>query len=972
MSTRQSGDGGIDGNTVNGRVAGHNVMVGGISAVNGGYNFVLHGDNHFYPPSASNEVRKSVKPFAQLYFPRNEDFIERPDITEWLEKTLKNPGSRAALWGLGGIGKSQFAIRYAQDLEQRSPETFIFWIYARTRDLFITGYREIAEKLGLLPDPSEADETVLLAVRDWCNENKQWLMILDNADDATIFMNTTTSECGASEDGSAIKGKPLSEFLPCGQTGNLLITSRDKAVAQFLAGKWNARDVPAMTEHEAIQLLRKKLRDYNDEDCEVALVQALDCIPLAITQAASYIAFEEDTGLTTPATYLELFRMSDQERVSLLSEATVYDPFREPGTSPAVVTTWKITFSRIKETNADATWLLSLMSFFHNQEIPLWILEKIYAYRTDEDAGKALTKDLSLLCRYSLVTRFRIRDGDRKERHDATSRSQQYQMHALVQACTRAWLEESGKKDSFQWNFIKFLGAFHPDPCFETWTRCGELSPHVESLLNLPGLTNLDEDGATSLLRVLSCAGNYNTETGRLQRASLLLTKALDVAEDTLCPGHSCIIRAVIDIWKLRKFFSRRHSLQIKIKGLLAKLIQILGFVDKYAEKEIISCAILHRRIQIPDEDWLHGEAGISEDNIWSAITDAMNNQGKGEELLDLLEQRKSQLEMPDSDGRFQCRVRASLVSSLMKQGKWEDAEKSCRELLEYYKRTIGFRVSFLSTAQMCIAQCLTEQGKHMEATEELINVVELRREVLGPEHPNTLEAIVKLGDSLNKLGRYAQAEELLDGCLAALEKNHEGKIGSSIYYLAMITLSNSILAQKKFGSKSPEIRRKILKGLISFVILGDELDLDEDEVIEEDEPPAELSATEGTAKTLAPALPKTTSGEATISNLAHSYNNTDVAYQDNLQDWEENAAARAVEQLLVGGRLMGGNNTSRPEMKRLFTIGLGERRSLRAERALEVCMRMLREVKKGVGEDLNKDRSDVGGDEDKMEEDVE
>lgn len=91
MSTRQSGDGGIDGNTVNGRVAGHNVMVGGISAVNGGYNFVLHGDNHFYPPSASNEVRKSVKPFAQLYFPRNEDFIERPDITEWLEKNAQEP-----------------------------------------------------------------------------------------------------------------------------------------------------------------------------------------------------------------------------------------------------------------------------------------------------------------------------------------------------------------------------------------------------------------------------------------------------------------------------------------------------------------------------------------------------------------------------------------------------------------------------------------------------------------------------------------------------------------------------------------------------------------------------------------------------------------------------------------------------------------------------------------------------------------
>lgn len=408
-------------------------------------------------------------------------------------------------------------------------------------------------------------------------------MILDNADDATIFKNTTTSEASASDDGSAIKAQPpdLSDFLPRGQTGNLLITSRDKAVAQFLAGKWNARDVPAMTEHEAIQLLRKKLRDYNDEDCEVALVQALDCIPLAITQAASYIAFEEDTGLTTPAKYLELFRMSDQERVSLLSDVTVNDPFREPGTSPAIVTTWKITFSRIKETNDNAAWLLSLMSFLHNQGIPQWFLEKIYAHcPAVTNVGQALANDLGVLCRYALITRFRTGNEGREELHDGTAQSRQYYMHGTIRTCTRAWLEESGENDKFKWDFVKFLGIFHPNSCFETWTRCGELSPHVESLLNLPGLDDLDEDEAPFLLRVLSCAGNYNIDTGRLARASVLLTEAFDLAEVTYCPGHKRIFRAVTDLWKLHKSFSGHHPLQVQIpfatNGLYDSLRRIL------------------------------------------------------------------------------------------------------------------------------------------------------------------------------------------------------------------------------------------------------------------------------------------------------------------------------------------------------------------------------------------------------------
>lgn len=92
------------------------------------------------------------------------------------------------------------------------------------------------------------------------------------------------------------------------------------------------------------------------------------------------------------------------------------------------------------------------------------------------------------------------------------------------------------------------------------------------------------------------------------------------------------------------------------------------------------------------------------------------------------------------------------------------------------------------------------------------------------------------------------------------------------------------------------------------------------------------------------------------MSNLAHSYTSTDVAYQDNLQEWEENAAARAIKQLHVGERMLGSNNTSRPEINKLLAIELGKQMSLRAERALRDCTRLFKEGKKGAGQDLNKD----------------
>lgn len=125
---------------------------------------------------------------------------------------------------------------------------------------------------------------------------------------------------------------------------------------------------------------------------------------------------------------------------------------------------------------------------------------------------------------------------------------------------------------------------------------------------------------------------------------------------------------------------------------------------------------------------------------------------------------------------------------------------------------------------------------------------------------------------------------------------------------------------------------------------------------IKKDKSPAQQWVAEGTASALAPIRPNTTFRGVAMSNLAHSYTSTDVAYQDNLQEWEENAAARAIKQLHVGERMLGSNNTSRPEINKLLAIELGKQMSLRAERALRDCTRLFKEGKKGAGQDLNKD----------------
>ena len=89
----------------------------------------------------------------------------------------------------------------------------MFWVHAGTRARFDDGYRRIAEatKMAGWDDP-KAD--ILRLVRSWlCDEsNGRWVMLVDNADDASVFFD------GISQ--SRVAGSPdqpaelLSDFLP--------------------------------------------------------------------------------------------------------------------------------------------------------------------------------------------------------------------------------------------------------------------------------------------------------------------------------------------------------------------------------------------------------------------------------------------------------------------------------------------------------------------------------------------------------------------------------------------------------------------------------------------------------------------------------------------------------------------------------------------------------------------------------------
>jgi hypothetical protein len=84
----------------------------------------------------------------------------------------------AALWGIGGIGKTQLALAYAQ--AHRDDYQIGWWIPAATQLEAIASLTELAVALGapddLLPERALADLHRRLA-----DEQRRWLLIFDNA-----------------------------------------------------------------------------------------------------------------------------------------------------------------------------------------------------------------------------------------------------------------------------------------------------------------------------------------------------------------------------------------------------------------------------------------------------------------------------------------------------------------------------------------------------------------------------------------------------------------------------------------------------------------------------------------------------------------------------------------------------------------------------------------------------------------------
>ncbi|MDQ2867842.1 MAG: tetratricopeptide repeat protein [Verrucomicrobiota bacterium] len=105
--------------------------------------------------------------------------------------------------------------------------------------------------------------------------------------------------------------------------------------------------------------------------------------------------------------------------------------------------------------------------------------------------------------------------------------------------------------------------------------------------------------------------------------------------------------------------------------------------------------------------------------------------------------------------------VEHSLADLLFAQGRYAEAEKLFRRVIEVRTRVLGPQHADTLESRHRLIYALTEQAKHAEAEKEAREVLRLREKSLGPENADTVVSRYNFANALVHEGKYPEAETI-------------------------------------------------------------------------------------------------------------------------------------------------------------------------------------------------------------------
>ena len=254
--------------------------------------YLIYQNYNVLPANTNLKERRipDQKPNSSSLFVGRKGVLERLRIIFFHSDDSKLMSRHSCLlWGTGGIGKTQICLKFIEEMSSRF--SHVFWVDASSVESVTMSLRGISAQGSCLDDSVES-------VLQWMSGiQEEWLIAFDNADVLPVYV--------------------VEKFIPQGNRGNVLITSRNRSIGRLVSSE-NVIEIDEMEELDAITLLLKASRlNASARHIEVAknIVTELGCMPLAVDHAGAYI----EAGRCSIDKYLQQLSL---HRQTLMSDDT--------------------------------------------------------------------------------------------------------------------------------------------------------------------------------------------------------------------------------------------------------------------------------------------------------------------------------------------------------------------------------------------------------------------------------------------------------------------------------------------------------------------------------------------------------------------------------------------------------------------------------------------------------------------------
>jgi len=644
---------------------------------------------------------------------------------------------RAALSGLGGVGKTQAAIEYAVRYRADYPAG-VFWTTAESPSGLTGGFVEIAKALSLNAAVTSDHDRIVRAVIDWFDTDSGWLLIFDNVDDRRIVL----------------------PFVPQRGEGDVLITSRESVFQEL--GIARALEVVDLDRDEGVRfLLTRTGRDEGERDAASALAEELGDLPLALEQAAAYVV-ETDASF---GDYLAAFR---KRRIGVLEKASGLV------SRDTVAVTWAENFEKVERASPAAAHVLRVAAFLAPDAIPFEIFSKgagtiggaIAAALADPDDSLAMNELLRPLTRYSLI------------RHDARARA--FDVHRLVQEIVRSGMDKVERARSLD-TAARAVNAAFPSLDYATWAQSDRLISHSFAIAgHLEGEEVRLLAGAAVLLK----AGLYLNRRGRYAEAKDLEERALAIRERELGSDHPDVaecLNALGDVYDnfgdyARSAAVRERSLSIRERALgpdhRDTAMSLHGLAASYVyQARYVEAQTLYER----SVDVFERAVGPDSPNLATALSNLANvhvYQARYADALPLYERALSIMERAFGseapDVAFGVYGLADVHYCL---GHLDESKRYNERALSIWERSFGPDHQYVSFPVEALGNIHARRGESDVAEPLFKRAIAIRERALGPDHPQVAIPLTTIADFYRDQGRYDDARANYERAIAIRER---------------------------------------------------------------------------------------------------------------------------------------------------------------------------------------------------------